>query len=223
MSAGSSRTIPAGSSTYTLERTIAEIHGEMFERELGRGPADAPRSALPRRMGGGWHCRPPVGRHPGPQRGRPHRRHGARPLRGALRGRHPPRDSGRQRQQPRSHRGGPRALCAEVPALRYINNCPAERLRLRGARRADRVPGDAVAIVMADGSDSPADLVAYVRKMQDGYDCVFGSRFIRGGAAGRLSAAQADHEPAGQLLSSARCSGCRTTTSPTPSSCTGAR
>lgn len=40
--------------------------------------------------------------------------------------------------------------------------------------------GDAVAVMMADGSDNPEDLVAYWRKIQEGYDCVFGSRFISG-------------------------------------------
>jgi len=45
-----------------------------------------------------------------------------------------------------------------------------------------RITGDAVAIVMADGSDSPEDLVKYYRKLLEGYDCVFGSRFIRGSA-----------------------------------------
>ncbi len=40
--------------------------------------------------------------------------------------------------------------------------------------------GDAVAIVMADGSDSPEDLTKYYRKLLEGYDCVFGSRFITG-------------------------------------------
>jgi dolichol-phosphate mannosyltransferase len=44
----------------------------------------------------------------------------------------------------------------------------------------DRATGDAMAIVMADASDSPEDLVLYYRKLLDGYDCVFGSRFIRG-------------------------------------------
>ena len=34
--------------------------------------------------------------------------------------------------------------------------------------------GDAVAIVMADGSDSPQDLVAYQRVLEAGYDCAFG-------------------------------------------------
>ena len=40
--------------------------------------------------------------------------------------------------------------------------------------------GDAVAVMMADGSDAPADLVAYQRLLEQGYDCAFGSRFIRG-------------------------------------------
>lgn len=41
--------------------------------------------------------------------------------------------------------------------------------------------GDCVAIVMGDLSDSPEDLVKYYRKLLEGYDCVFGSRFVRGG------------------------------------------
>jgi dolichol-phosphate mannosyltransferase len=44
------------------------------------------------------------------------------------------------------------------------------------------ITGDAVAIVMADGSDSPEDLLKYYRKLHEGYDCVFGSRFIPGGS-----------------------------------------
>jgi dolichol-phosphate mannosyltransferase len=40
--------------------------------------------------------------------------------------------------------------------------------------------GDAVAIVMGDGSDSPADLVTYHRLLEEGYECAFGSRFIHG-------------------------------------------
>jgi dolichol-phosphate mannosyltransferase len=40
--------------------------------------------------------------------------------------------------------------------------------------------GDAVAIMMADGSDAPADLITYLRLLEAGYDCAFGSRFIRG-------------------------------------------
>jgi dolichol-phosphate mannosyltransferase len=42
--------------------------------------------------------------------------------------------------------------------------------------------GDVVVIFMADLSDDPEDVVAYYRKIEEGYDCVFGSRFIRGSA-----------------------------------------
>ena len=42
--------------------------------------------------------------------------------------------------------------------------------------------GDAVAIVMADGSDDPRDVLTYLRLLEDGYDCAFGSRFIPGAA-----------------------------------------
>jgi dolichol-phosphate mannosyltransferase len=44
----------------------------------------------------------------------------------------------------------------------------------------DEFRGDAAAIVMADGSDSPADVVRYFRVLEQGYDCVFGSRFVPG-------------------------------------------
>jgi dolichol-phosphate mannosyltransferase len=44
----------------------------------------------------------------------------------------------------------------------------------------ERFGGDAVAIMMADGSDSPEDLVSYYRVLEEGYDCAFGSRFLRG-------------------------------------------
>ena len=38
--------------------------------------------------------------------------------------------------------------------------------------------GDAVAIMMADQSDSPKDLVKYWEILKDGHECAFGSRFI---------------------------------------------
>jgi dolichol-phosphate mannosyltransferase len=40
--------------------------------------------------------------------------------------------------------------------------------------------GDAVAIVMADASDDPRDLVSYHRLLEEGYECAFGSRFVHG-------------------------------------------
>lgn len=47
-------------------------------------------------------------------------------------------------------------------------------------RGLDAFEGDAVAIVMADGSDDPRDVVLYYRVLQAGYDCAFGSRFMAG-------------------------------------------
>ena len=44
----------------------------------------------------------------------------------------------------------------------------------------DHATGDAMAIMMADLSDSPNDLVRYWEKLNEGYECVFGSRFIPG-------------------------------------------
>jgi dolichol-phosphate mannosyltransferase len=45
----------------------------------------------------------------------------------------------------------------------------------------DVYTGDAVAIMMADFSDSPRDLVLYYRVLEQGYDCAFGTRFGNGG------------------------------------------
>lgn len=45
----------------------------------------------------------------------------------------------------------------------------------------DHMTGDAVVIMMADESDDCRDLVRYWEKLQTGFDCVFGSRFINGG------------------------------------------
>ena len=39
--------------------------------------------------------------------------------------------------------------------------------------------GDAAVIVMADASDDPKDIVKYYRKLEEGYECVFGTRFCR--------------------------------------------
>jgi dolichol-phosphate mannosyltransferase len=45
----------------------------------------------------------------------------------------------------------------------------------------DRCTGDAVVIMMADESDDCRDVVRYWKFLNDGYDCVFGSRFMSGG------------------------------------------
>ncbi len=48
-------------------------------------------------------------------------------------------------------------------------------------RGLDAMTGDAVVIMMADESDDCRDVVRYWEKLNEGFDCVFGSRFVRGG------------------------------------------
>jgi dolichol-phosphate mannosyltransferase len=47
----------------------------------------------------------------------------------------------------------------------------------------ERFSGDCVVIVMADLSDSPGDLIVYYKEILKGYDCVFGTRWSKGGRA----------------------------------------
>ena len=48
-------------------------------------------------------------------------------------------------------------------------------------RGLDHSRGDAVVVMMADESDDARDVVKYWKLLGEGYDCVFGSRFISGG------------------------------------------
>jgi dolichol-phosphate mannosyltransferase len=73
------------------------------------------------------------------------------------------------------------ALSRELPQVEYINNPGANGFGNAVRMGLDNFSGDCVAVMMGDLSDSPADLVRFYHKMQEGYDCVFGSRFIRGG------------------------------------------
>ncbi|MHA3771581.1 glycosyltransferase family 2 protein [Verrucomicrobiota bacterium sgz303538] len=45
----------------------------------------------------------------------------------------------------------------------------------------DHMQGDAVVIMMADESDDCRDVVRYWEKLNEGYECAFGSRFVKGG------------------------------------------
>jgi dolichol-phosphate mannosyltransferase len=73
-----------------------------------------------------------------------------------------------------------KAVGREIRELRYINNTPPNGFGFAVRAGLSAFHGDAVAIVMADASDSPHDLVAFYRKMEEGYECVFGSRFMPG-------------------------------------------
>ncbi len=73
------------------------------------------------------------------------------------------------------------SLQSQVPEL-----SPVQNLELHGFGRAiikgiDLAKGDAVVIMMADESDDCRDVVRYWNLLQEGWDCVFGSRFLKGG------------------------------------------
>ena len=72
-------------------------------------------------------------------------------------------------------------LKARIPTL-----APTQNGGQNGFGRAviwgiDHSRGDAVVIMMADASDSPAHAVKYWQLLNEGFDCAFGSRFIKGG------------------------------------------
>lgn len=64
--------------------------------------------------------------------------------------------------------------------IRLINRTPPGGFGRAVRTCFEHVAGDIVAVVMADLSDDPNDLVKCYHKINEGYDAVFGSRFIEG-------------------------------------------
>jgi dolichol-phosphate mannosyltransferase len=73
-------------------------------------------------------------------------------------------------------------LAQKYPVLKYETNLGPNGFGYAVRFGLERFSGDCVAIMMADLSDSPYDLIRYYTTMIEGdFDCVFGSRFIKGG------------------------------------------
>lgn len=73
-------------------------------------------------------------------------------------------------------------LSKEIPTLVYYTNKGPNGFGYAIRYGLERFSGDCVAIMMADMSDSPDDLVRFYNKMvETNSDCVFGSRFMKGG------------------------------------------
>lgn len=69
-----------------------------------------------------------------------------------------------------------------IPTLVYYTNAGPNGFGYAIRYGLNNFTGDCVAILMADLSDSPDDLVNFYRVMiEKNVDCVFGSRFIKGG------------------------------------------
>lgn len=72
-------------------------------------------------------------------------------------------------------------LKTRVPTLAPVQNPGPHGFGRAVIYGLNHMHGDACAIMMADASDSPADAVKYWRLLNEGWECVFGSRFVKGG------------------------------------------
>jgi dolichol-phosphate mannosyltransferase len=73
------------------------------------------------------------------------------------------------------------ALREHMPELHPVQNTGAHGFGRAIITGLKAMQGDAVVIMMADESDDCRDVVRYWQTLNEGYDCVFGSRFIKGG------------------------------------------
>jgi dolichol-phosphate mannosyltransferase len=70
-----------------------------------------------------------------------------------------------------------------IPVLKAVQSPPPHGFGRAIIAGLDKMQGDAVVLMMADESDDCRDVVRYWETLQQGYDCAFGSRFIKGGRA----------------------------------------
>jgi dolichol-phosphate mannosyltransferase len=73
------------------------------------------------------------------------------------------------------------SLRDRVPTLNPVQNTGQHGFGRAIICGLDSMSGDAVVIMMADESDDSRDVVRYWQLLNEGWDAVFGSRFIRGG------------------------------------------
>ena len=65
--------------------------------------------------------------------------------------------------------------------VRYLNTPQDQGFGVAVRHGLQDCNGKAVIIVMADGSELPSEILKFFRKFEEGYDCVFGSRFLGNG------------------------------------------
>ncbi len=73
-------------------------------------------------------------------------------------------------------------LKATIPTLAPIRNQGPNGFGRAVVYGLKHMKGDACTIMMADASDAPEHAVRYWQVLNEGWECVFGSRFIKGGA-----------------------------------------
>jgi len=70
---------------------------------------------------------------------------------------------------------------ARVPTLRPVQNPGPHGFGRAIIYGLDHMSGDAAVLMMADESDDSRDVVRYWALLNEGWDAVFGSRFVKGG------------------------------------------
>jgi dolichol-phosphate mannosyltransferase len=73
------------------------------------------------------------------------------------------------------------ALRSSIPELVPVKNEEPNGFGRAVVKGLDKMKGDAVVIMMADESDDCRDVIVYWNELNKGVDCVFGSRFMKGG------------------------------------------
>lgn len=72
-------------------------------------------------------------------------------------------------------------IAQNLPQLKPVQNTGRNGFGRAIICGLDHMTGDACVIMMADDSDDCRDVVRYWNELNNGYDCVFGSRFVKGG------------------------------------------
>jgi dolichol-phosphate mannosyltransferase len=112
---------------------------------------------------------------------------------------------------------------AKIPTLRPIQNLGPHGFGRAITKGLDSMAGDAVVIMMADESDDCRDVVRYWHALNEGYDCVFGCRFLKHGGVIDYPRLYLALNRAARMPSSASSFATASTTPPTPSKPTAAR
>jgi dolichol-phosphate mannosyltransferase len=72
-------------------------------------------------------------------------------------------------------------LRARIPALAPVRNPGPHGFGRAVVQGLNHMTGDAAVVMMADESDDCRDVVRYWKALNEGWECVFGSRFMVGG------------------------------------------
>jgi dolichol-phosphate mannosyltransferase len=73
------------------------------------------------------------------------------------------------------------AAAEKIPQLAPVKNPGPHGFGRAIQKGFEAATGDAIVIMMADESDDCRDVVRYWNVLNEGYDCAFGSRFMKGG------------------------------------------